>query len=67
MQTWHIRIYRRKRRSRRERQRERELLLAFAAEAEWVARGRAISRQASYNCIPDLLTAFATYKAWRDH
>ncbi|HEY2201940.1 MAG TPA: hypothetical protein VGH56_08625 [Solirubrobacteraceae bacterium] len=53
--------------SKRDRNRERELLLDIAREAEWVARGRAISRQASYNCIPDLLTAFAAYRAWRDN
>jgi hypothetical protein len=67
MQTWHIRIYRRRRRSRRERQRERELLLAIAREAEWMRKGRMISRQAAYNCVPDLLIAYAAYREWRDN
>lgn len=57
MRKWHRRILRRRR--------ERELLLAIAREAEWMRRGRQISRQASYNCVPDLLAAYEAYREWR--
>lgn len=36
---------------------EYERLKAIEEQAEWVAKGRAISRQAALNCVPDLIKA----------
>lgn len=40
-------------------------LVAIEKEARWVAKGRAISRQAALNCIPDLIRAVEGKKVGR--